>query len=119
MESEPPRKRVKTAFVDDVTQAGVDDPSRRSISPPARRRKENGGSGTPTKVPIAAPFGQSHSSAVPPSPKIIPSPIQLNKISDLPASSNADTLSLRDILGDPLIAECWLFNYLFDVDYLM
>ncbi|RAK93006.1 phospholipase D/nuclease [Aspergillus costaricaensis CBS 115574] len=52
---------------------------------------------------------------------IIPSPIQLTHIRDLPASSghNTDTVRLRDILGDPLIRECWQFNYLFDVDFLM
>lgn len=51
--------------------------------------------------------------------RFIPSPIQLNRISDLPASSNVDTVSLRDLLGDPLISECWIFNYLVDVDYVM
>lgn len=28
-------------------------------------------------------------------------------------------MCLRDLLGDPMIRECWQFNYLFDVDYLM
>jgi len=28
-------------------------------------------------------------------------------------------VGLRDILGDPMIRECWQFNYLFDVDFLM
>ena len=51
--------------------------------------------------------------------KIIPSPIQLNHIRDLPAASNIDTLKLSDILSDPLIKECWLFNYLFDIDFVM
>lgn len=50
---------------------------------------------------------------------LIPSPMQLVKIAELPASSNVDTISLRDILGDPLISACWLFNYLFDVDFIM
>lgn len=26
---------------------------------------------------------------------------------------------MADILGDPLISECWEFNYLHDVDFLM
>lgn len=54
-------------------------------------------------------------------PTIIPSPIKLTHIRDLPASSgnNVDTVKLRDILGDPMIRECWQFNYLFDVDFLM
>jgi tyrosyl-DNA phosphodiesterase-1 len=49
----------------------------------------------------------------------IPSPFQLTKIHDLPASSNVDAVGLKDILGDPLIAECWEFNYLHDLDFLM
>lgn len=52
-------------------------------------------------------------------PTSIPSPFQLTWIRDLPASSNVDAVCLKDILGDPLIAECWEFNYLHDLDYLM
>ncbi|KAG0649163.1 putative tyrosyl-DNA phosphodiesterase [Hyphodiscus hymeniophilus] len=54
-----------------------------------------------------------------PAPKIVPSPFQLTWITNLPASSNLDAVSLKDILGDPLIAECWEFNYLHDLDFLM
>jgi tyrosyl-DNA phosphodiesterase-1 len=52
-------------------------------------------------------------------PRVMPSPFQLTRIRDLPESSNVDAISLRDILGDPLIAECWEFNYLHDLDFLM
>ena len=51
--------------------------------------------------------------------KILPSPFQLTHVRDLPSTSNMDTVSLSDILGDPLIKECWQFNYLFDVDFIM
>lgn len=53
--------------------------------------------------------------------RLIPSPVQLTHIRDFPASKgyNVDTVKLRDILGDPLIRECWQFNYCFDVDFLM
>ena len=47
------------------------------------------------------------------------SPVQLNFIEELPASSNVDCISLGSILGDPMIKECWLFNYLFDLDFVM
>lgn len=47
------------------------------------------------------------------------SPIQLTRIRDLPPEQNVDAISLRDILGDPLIKECWQFNYLFDIEFLM
>lgn len=32
---------------------------------------------------------------------------------------NLDAVQLKDILGDPLIKECWNFNYLFDIDFVM
>lgn len=37
----------------------------------------------------------------------------------VPDSSNVDAVSLKDILGDPLISTCWEFNYLHDLDFLM
>jgi tyrosyl-DNA phosphodiesterase-1 len=49
----------------------------------------------------------------------LPSPFQLTHIHDLPTSSNVDAVGIKDILGDPLIAECWEFNYLHDLDFLM
>ncbi|CAL3965283.1 unnamed protein product [Diplocarpon coronariae] len=52
-------------------------------------------------------------------PKIVQSPFQLTWIQDLPDGSNKDAISLKDILGDPMIAECWDFNYLHDLDFLM
>jgi tyrosyl-DNA phosphodiesterase-1 len=54
-----------------------------------------------------------------PGPRVIDSPFHLTSIQDLPPSSNADTISLKDILGDPLISECWEFNYLHNIDFLM
>lgn len=51
--------------------------------------------------------------------KLIPSPIQLTTIRDLPKESNIGAVSLHDLLGDPLISECWEFNFLHDVDFLM
>lgn len=47
------------------------------------------------------------------------SPFQLTKIRDLPPELNRDTVTLKDILGDPLIKECWEFNFLHDIDFLM
>lgn len=69
-----------------------------SISPPPLRRKQQG----QPLPPIA-----------------MKSPFQLTRINDLPPASNADTVTLKGILGDPLISECWEFNYLHDLDFLM
>lgn len=51
--------------------------------------------------------------------KVIKSPFQLTWIRDLPEASNKDAVSLKDLLGDPLISECWEFNYLHNLDFLM
>ncbi|KAF2019391.1 phospholipase D/nuclease [Aaosphaeria arxii CBS 175.79] len=50
---------------------------------------------------------------------LIPSPVQLTKIGDLAPHQNVDTVTLHDILGDPKLIECWNFNYLFDVDFVL
>ena len=52
-------------------------------------------------------------------PTLLSSPIHLNSIRDLPASLNEDAVSLHDLLGDPLIRECWVFDFLFDIDFMM
>ena len=52
-------------------------------------------------------------------PVLKSSPFQITKIQALPESSNVDAVALGDIIGDPLIAECWEFNYLHDLDFLM
>ncbi|OHE95703.1 tyrosyl-DNA phosphodiesterase [Colletotrichum orchidophilum] len=49
----------------------------------------------------------------------IKSPFQLTTIRDLPEAANRDSVGLADILGDPLIAECWEFNFLHDIHFLM
>jgi len=51
--------------------------------------------------------------------KVAPSPFSLMSIRDLPPSQNKDTVSLHDILGNPLIKEAWVFNYCFDIDWMM
>ncbi|KAI9774688.1 MAG: hypothetical protein M1840_002937 [Geoglossum simile] len=89
----------------------------RSISPPIRRSSK-------------APIYEYPETADAPQPKapvgvqgdktrLIPSPFHLTRIRDLPSSSNVDTVRLQDILGDPMIKECWQFNYMFDIDFLM
>ena len=92
-----PRKRRRLSSDEQIHSPPAPSTSRtleREISPPPMRRAAKGCS-------------------------VIPSPFQLTRIHDLPDSSNIDTVSLKDILGDPLIAECWEFNYLHDLDFLM
>lgn len=96
LEMERPTKRAR--ICDDVedsetsTQAEGPRSLSRPISPP--HKKNNGG-------------------------QRIKSPFQLTWIRDLPEAANRDAVALKDILGDPLIAECWEFNYLHDIHFLM
>ncbi|RDA91628.1 hypothetical protein CP533_0052, partial [Ophiocordyceps camponoti-saundersi (nom. inval.)] len=52
-------------------------------------------------------------------PRLVTSPWQLTRIRDLPDELNRDALSLGDIIGDALVRECWQFNFLHDVNFLM
>lgn len=54
-----------------------------------------------------------------PKTKYIRSPFRLTHIRDLNGESNTDTVTLNDFLRDPMIKECWQFNFLFDIDFVM
>ena len=97
-----------------------------SISPPPKRNAsaKNGHFQTHVSTDMNAVKGKIISASDKgnverPKPKVVPSPVQLNFIEELPAISNVNTISLGSILGDPMIKECWLFNYLFDMDFVM
>lgn len=95
----------------------------RSISPPARRIPRAPDIVETSRLSGLARVDQDQSMPNKSSSSRIinkiSSPVQLSRVEELAASSNIDTVSLEDILGDPLIKECWAFNYLFDVDFLM
>jgi tyrosyl-DNA phosphodiesterase-1 len=52
-------------------------------------------------------------------PRVVSSPVQLTWIAGLASHHNVDAVGLGDLLGDPLIKECWNFNFLFDIDFVM
>ncbi|KMU80487.1 tyrosyl-DNA phosphodiesterase 1 [Coccidioides immitis RMSCC 3703] len=91
----------------------------RPITPPASsRRQETTARPLPSETPRA---NHSEPIGIKTGFNVISSPVQLTHIRDLSEKStyNCDTVTLQDILGDPLIKECWQFNYLFDIDFLM
>jgi tyrosyl-DNA phosphodiesterase-1 len=49
----------------------------------------------------------------------IPSPFRLLKIKDLPTNDNMDTVGIQDILGDPMLKQVWLFNYMHNIPWVM
>ena len=87
----------------------------REISPPARKLANSASSAPLASSTITEYKSEDKNRGC----KTLPSPIQLTRIRDLPADHNVDTLRLKDILGDPMIKECWQFNYLFDLNFLM
>lgn len=113
-QQEPPRKRAKLEeSIDTQTNnayplTSLDIP----ITPPQRKSRLS----TPA-VQILQDLPSVSDSIQP--RKVIPSPFQLTTIQDLPPALNVDTVTLKDLLGDPLISECWEFNYLHDLDLLM
>lgn len=106
----------------------------RSITPPPRSRSRQQSSPPPAlrvlgtgtvETPQNTKLSNENKNDTPQKKEgpttIVKSPIQLTHIRDLPSSSgnNVDAVRLHDILGDPMIRECWQFNYLFDVDFVM
>lgn len=116
-----PSKRVKLSAIDQpepteatpTTIANGLASLHRSVTPPPSSRPRRESSVPQTSIQPAELTSRR--------PQLIPSPIQLTHIRDLSAASgnNVDTVRLKDILGDPMIRECWQFNFLFDVDFLM
>ena len=69
--------------------------------------------------PIPQHSEHSDDSPIEPRMRLMPSPVQLTRIRDLPTEDNVDSISLHDILGDPLIRTVHNFNYLFSIDWIM
>ncbi|EEP77386.1 conserved hypothetical protein [Uncinocarpus reesii 1704] len=92
----------------------------RSITPPLSYRRRTSGALSPIKG-LTEATKSSEPVRIESKLNVISSPVQLTHIRDLSDQSghNGDTIKLRDILGDPLIKECWQFNFLFDIDFLM
>jgi tyrosyl-DNA phosphodiesterase-1 len=94
--------------------------------PPAKRRRPSSDEGahSPEHADRTTPSSLSHPISPPRKKRVrerarITSPFRLTSIRDLSEQDNVDAVSLNDIVGDPLIAELWDFNYLHDIDFLM
>ena len=109
--SPPPRK------IADDTDSGIKreaDPSKESTRPAFADKESPSSSG----LMMAAP-AESSISRIGIVPRVVKSPFQLTRIRDLPADHNQDTVSIGDLICDPMIKEIWLFDYLFDPDWIM
>jgi hypothetical protein len=83
----------------------------RDISPPPKRRRVAAAEDEVNQAPEQAEPSEA-------AKRVINSPFQLTAIKDLSKDANVDAVTLKDILGDPLISECWEFNYLHDISFL-
>lgn len=131
MEPPPKRRRlsVEPGEQDPTGTSGQSTPRSLSlpVSPPRKRRgrqtaaQSEGDEGGKEHAQISS--ASSTQTDIPLSThqvnQTFKSPFQLTWVQDLPDAANNDAVTLRDILGDPLIAECWDFNYLHDVDFLI
>ena len=142
-EDDPPRKRRKlnTNLLNEVAATGNPHSLHgldRPISPPLSRRKSPVVPNSvltptwgfddvpkPTGTP-ASPYldveqvrAKERDSLDKRCPSYVPSPVQLTRIEDLAPHQNVDAVGLKDILGSPMIKECWNFNFLFDIDFVM
>lgn len=114
MEPPPKRRRTSNGGSEDVHGAlprSLSEP----VSPPRSRRSH----AAPVQPPEETLASSSSKKSSEKEARIFNSPFQLTWIRDLAEAANKDAVTLRDLLGDPLIAELWEFNYLHDVDYLM
>lgn len=128
---DPPPKRRRLSNDEDYPQHTSDNLPRtlgQPVSPPLRKKARPQGPsvGQSNKFEIenskvktttaTSPSNRAHGEDA---GRVFSSPFHLTWIQDLPETANKDAISLRDLLGDPLIAECWEFNYLHDIDFLM
>lgn len=101
------RQRLSDDEAELPTLPSVEDGALPPISPPGLKRKI-----VKVHAPSCDALPLLHK-------RYLCSPIQLTHIRDLPAAENVHTVTLNDIVGDPLIKECWSFNFMTSVDFLM
>src|SRR3982074_670150 len=112
---EPRRKKSKLEDVDSPNnRTSILTSLAAPISPPGRRKSEVAIKDGELKVPVKVE--ELNKAAV---PSTMHSPFHLTSICNTPATLNIDAVTLKDLLGDPLIAECWEFHYLHELDFLI
>lgn len=135
--TEPDQKRKRTdddnAIGSEPTAADVRsrrsallDSLNRRVSPPYSRVKRSSPPHLSSEVELEIKEMQKPAkrrdlpskASEPSQSRILPSPFKLTRIRNLPANANVDSISIRDILGHVLLKEVWLFDYLFDVDWV-
>ena len=113
------RKRRRSSGTSDILRdTSISPPPKRRALPSAEHAQEDEDQILPSEFG-EVPSTLANDMAEDPATMTVASPLQLNFIQELPSLSNVDTISLGNILGDPMIKECWFFNYLFDVDFVM
>jgi tyrosyl-DNA phosphodiesterase 1 len=114
----------RLAFLASLDRA-VSPPGGRQSSPPetaelqtasdAKSRKDT------SNIPSMSSMANQTQSKTPKTSRrhVIQSPFKLTRIRDMAVNANVDTISIGDILGDVMLKEVWLFDFLYDVDWVM
>ncbi|KAJ6258616.1 hypothetical protein Dda_6663 [Drechslerella dactyloides] len=119
MSGEPSSKRVKLSERSSLN---------RDISPPPLRRQAVASNDASSSTEPASDTNVPKISQTPPKSKldipssdtlIISSPFRLTRIRDFPENKNIDTITITDILGNPLIREIWSFNFMHDLEWMV
>jgi tyrosyl-DNA phosphodiesterase-1 len=88
----------------------------RTISPPPSNRKTISTSKNPSETKSSQnPQDYENKHLIPPNI----SPFHLTTISELPDECNVDTVSLTDLLYHENLKEAWIFDYLFNLDFVL
>ena len=88
----------------------------RPISPPPRKRPRTE---SEDKRPLKKAPVEVKADNTPGDIRVIPSPIRLYRIKDLPDSENVDTVTLRQILSpQSTLDELWSINFMTNMEFL-
>src|ERR1700760_2006989 len=124
MSEERDSKRIKL----DAGSSGNLQSLDRQISPPPSKRDPKASSKQNTLEPSAQDERETVAdnntkgpilNQTPAVTAALKSPFRLTSIQDLPDDCNIDAVTLDDILGRENLKEVWLFDYLFDLDFVM
>jgi len=91
---------------------------RAPVSPPMLKRKARSPT-PPLEKRLKARVEQEDEGSVFKPGVGVASPFQLTRIDELPESENVGAVGIRDILRRGPLKEVWIFNYLFDLDWVM
>ncbi|KAF3934895.1 hypothetical protein ABW19_dt0205117 [Dactylella cylindrospora] len=125
MSQEPSSKRRKLSEKSSLNRDISPPPLRRQVAESVSASRSNSDD-TSSAVPSNTSPPDAETKIQSPQPNtqnsdtlIISSPFKLTEIRDLTRNKNIDTITITDILKDPLIREIWSFNFMHDLEWMV